>query len=444
MIRRASSPRLLQPSRMRNTLLLASCLITLSAWLPAQQIRVLKVKSPILDIQDGDRLLEGVWRVDPTIPLDVYDAQRSSLQRRVTFVGDGGSLSFDVEPGRTYDFAIEVAGQPACITRISTMTQPFTRTASAPANGPIAMPITVSRGKLHLQGAINGVDGIDLILDTGASVGGVYPGGVAKGVALQFDGSVENRATGGTTVRRKSSDNTLEIAGLRWDHECLLEFDLLFDGADAIVGMGLFDGHVVELDFERMLLTVHDQVPAHAAAFAATPIHFVGDLPAIDVVFGDEAGTASGVFVIDTAGNGAMFVNRPFAAAHDLFQRLPSEGTSTSTGLGPDAITNDVVKVPSLTIAGMKLQDVPIHVARNSPTDEPPGGVVCMDVLQRGHWLLDYPRRQVLWKANSLAATPIPLRLAWPRWWLVGGGAALLALAVLAVSLARRRRRHGE
>ncbi len=84
-----------------------------------------------------------------------------------------------------------------------------------------------------------------------------------------------------------------------------------------------------------------------------------------------------------------------------------------------------------------------VDPSRNGPADELCGGVVCMEVLQRGHWLLDYPGRRVLWQANALAATPIPVRLAWPSWLLVGGGAVLLGIAVLATSAMLRGRRHG-
>ena len=85
----------------RRALLRIICLLTLLVprALPAQAPGpVLRAHSSQVDIQDGDVLLKGAWTVDPVVALDVYDARRSAAGKRVTFITDQESLSFEVQP----------------------------------------------------------------------------------------------------------------------------------------------------------------------------------------------------------------------------------------------------------------------------------------------------------------------------------------------------------
>jgi hypothetical protein len=234
----------------------------------AQDLPVLKANSTSVDVQDGDRLLKGDWTIAPAVALDVYDVARTTARKRVTFITDIDSMSFDVEPGHTYDFIILLNGRDACRTRISTMTQSYTRIKSTPSTGPDTIPISIRHGKLHLDGRINDSEVLDLIFDTGARISALYPSATSKGAKLQLDGTTNNIGTGGTTLRVTSSDNRLEVAGLRWDHEPVMYLEKQADRADGIVGCPVFEGKVLEFDYDRMVMVVHDTLPAHAAKFA--------------------------------------------------------------------------------------------------------------------------------------------------------------------------------
>lgn len=83
---------------------------------------ILKTNSKIVDVQDGDKFIKGGWSIDPAIPLDIYDAQRTTTAKKVTFTSDIESISFDVAPGRTYDCNIVLIGRDICRTRVSTRT----------------------------------------------------------------------------------------------------------------------------------------------------------------------------------------------------------------------------------------------------------------------------------------------------------------------------------
>jgi predicted aspartyl protease len=410
--------------------LFAVILFTPSAAAALQELPVLAARSAIVDVEDGDRLLKGVWRVDPSVALDVYVARRTTGPKRVTFRSDVAELGFDVEPGRTYDFVILLGGKDACRTRIATSKQGYERVGATHTSGPDGLPMSVEHGKLHVRGRINGSRELDLILDTGADIHVVYPSAREAGVELAFDGETQNVGTGGATLRRTSSDNRLELGALRWNHEPFLFIEKQADSADGIVGFDVFDGKVVEFDWERMRLVLHDGLPSRASAFTKTTLTYSGSLPAVEVGFGDGDVRASGPFVLDTGGTGTMNVNQAFAARHAFFDGLEKLGTSSSSGVGSGTVRNAVLRVPTLTLAGFELANVPIHVELPADGESAaPGGVVCMDVLRRFDLLLDGENGAAFFKPNRALGEPFET----PR--TRGTITVLIALLAAAVAL---------
>lgn len=402
---------------------------------------VLLANSAAVDVRDGDRFQEGVWVADPAVALDVYAALRSTAAKRVTFISDIDSLSFDVLPGRTYDFTVLLGGRDSCRTRISTMMQAYVRVDPL-ASGPDTIPIAIRNGKLNVVGAINGSGPLDLIFDTGAEACAMYPSAHGEGAELQLDGTTLNSGTGGATERRTASDNRLEIAGLRWDHEPLIAVERQADPADGIVGWQLFLGKVVELDYDRMIMVVHDDLPAKAAGYARTAMPYVGPLTAVEVVLVAGEKREGGLFILDTAGTGAMNVNQAFSAAHGLPGAMRVLGKSSSRGVGSAVIRNEVVLVPELVIAGFSLPDVPVHLELPAAGNQaPPGGVLCMEVLARFNTILDYRRQEAYFRPNSRFEAPFGRRTRGAPWPVVFGVALSIVAVFSGMALTRARRR---
>jgi hypothetical protein len=419
-----------------------AAVIATQAALAQQDLPVLRANSATVDVRDGDRFYKGDWVVQPTVALDTYVARRTTEAKRITFISDIESLSFDVLPGQTYDFVILLNGKDACHTRISTMTQSYRRIDPNATTGPVAIPISIRRGKLHLEGKTNDSRMLDFIFDTGAEICALYPSAIAKGAKLQFDGTTLNAGTGGTTLRQTSSDNRLEIAGLRWDHEPFMYVEKQADRADGIVGYTVFEGKVVEFDFDRMVMIVHDTLPAHAAGFTKTPMPLSPSLPAVESTLVNGEKRASGLFVLDTGGTGAMVVNQAFAATHSLHGTMKILRTGTSRGVGSAGIRNHVLLLPQLTIAGFDVPNVPINVELPSDDNQaPPGGVLCMEVLQRFNSILDFQRNEAYFKPNTNFNAPFKARFSGPPTSVVIGIALIAVVSFAGLIVFRMRRR---
>jgi hypothetical protein len=307
----------------------------------------------------------------------------------------------------------------------------------------VTIPISLSHGKLHLQGRFNGSKPLDLIFDTGADIQVLYPSALAKGARLKLDGTINNAGTGGRLLRQTSSDNRLEIGGLAWEHERVLYIEKQADRADGIVGYPVFQDKVVELDFDRMVMIIHEALPAHAAGFAKAAMPPAGTLTAVEVGLGLGGRRESGPLLVDTGGSDTLTVNAAFAVAHGLAGTMRKLGTGQLGGVGPDVIHTDMVLLPELTLAGHTLKNVPISMERPGQAPMAPvGGALFMEVLSRFNVLFDYPHNEAYFKPNARFADPFRLRSSGLPWY---AKAALILLAIAASgSLAlwfRKRRR---
>ncbi len=360
-----------------------------------QDLPVLRAHSPTIDVRDGTRLQKGKWTADPSLALDTYAVQRSRARKTVTFQSDLGSLSFDVEPGGSYEFLVLLDDKP-CRTRISARARSAQRAAGQA--GPETIPLAFEHGKLHLSGRLNGSQPLDLLFDTGADTTVLYPSGARKGAHLVLDGTTLNVGTGGATTRGTSSDNTLAIGGLCWEHESVLSIEKQADEADGIVGYNVFEDKVLELDFERMQLLVHDALPPLADSFSKVALLWQGGLTAVDGTFGNGALRATGPLVLDTGGSGTLMVGQALLEQNGLRGTLEVLGTSVSRGVGSGTLRNELVLVPELELAGFTLANVPAHMQLGSTST---GGTLCLDVLDRFHLLIDYTHDEAWFRPNT-------------------------------------------
>ena len=370
-----------------------------------ENLPVLKAKSASIDIIDGHNLRKGHWSVSPDVPLDTYYAQRFAGTKKITFRSDVDSRSFDVKPGEDYDFIILLNGKE-CRTRISTLRRPAVRTDQSDAKLPAAIPFTIGPDhKIHIEGTINNSVTLDFMFDTGADNIVLYKSGYDKKVALKFDGEIDNSGLGGTSKRKTSNENKVAISDLVWDHELVMYIENQADRADGIIGYNIFEDKVLEIDYDRMQILVHDKLPS-MTAYAKAEMRFPGTIPVLETTLDTGKSKISDWLVIDTGYSGSVYLNHAFLKKHSFHGSMKSLGTNRSRGVGSKAIDGEYVLLPELTLGGATLSEIPISV--ELPSDEPQdsSGLLGMDVLKRFNTVLDYQTNTVYLKPNSLFAVP--------------------------------------
>lgn len=80
------------------------------------RLPIIRANEPLVDIRDGRIFKKADWRISPQITPDVYTTH--TKQGNVTFYTDVDSISFVIEPERTYSFIILLKGKDSALTEI--------------------------------------------------------------------------------------------------------------------------------------------------------------------------------------------------------------------------------------------------------------------------------------------------------------------------------------
>lgn len=83
-----------------------------------KEMPIIRATSKKVDVKDGSILQKGVWNLSLEINPDVYFALPHTDEKSITFYTDIDSISFRVEPGKSYDFIILLNDTDTCFTKI--------------------------------------------------------------------------------------------------------------------------------------------------------------------------------------------------------------------------------------------------------------------------------------------------------------------------------------
>jgi predicted aspartyl protease len=411
-----------------------------------KSLPVLRANSKTIDVQDGDRLRKGIWVADPSVEVDVFCAGRSDKKRTVTFISDIDRLAFEVEPDKMYDFVIVLNDKERCTTRLSTFVRPFKQVDGG--EGPVEIPFVMDGGRMIVKASVNGSKELDLIFDTGADTTLIHSSSAVKGVKVDVDGEQSHTGFGGTATSCVAFENTIEVAsvkgGIRWEHEPVLWSAGESFGVDGLIGSHVFEDKVVEFDFDRSVLVIHDSLPEKASGFASTAMRGAGRTFAIEMTLAGGEKRGEGWAFFDTGFVPSLMVSRGLDEKLGLRGELRKIGKSRSSGTGKATVESDVLVLPELVIGGTVLTDVPVHVetAGSEQGANHSEAVVGLDVIKRFNMLLDYPKDRLYLHPNSLAGSAYSMKVPSPPWmWIVGAPVGAVMGGVGGVVALRRRKK---
>jgi Aspartyl protease len=403
-----------------------------------QNLPIIKASSNSVDVRIYGFLKKEDWTIDPKKSIDVYYIRRTKNSTPITFITNMDSISFDVKKGIDYDFIILLNGKDSCYTRVKTL-----KTYRTPCQNCVisqdTIPFTLGRdNRMYIDGKINDSETIKILYDNGAEGTGLAKSALDK-VKLNIDGTGESRGTGGTIQTQTSSTNKLQIGKLIWDDEFISIGNKKYGiGADAIVGYSMFSDKVVEIDYDKSVMIIHDKLP-QTTGYAKVNVQFYDFLPSVEasLIVGNKV--CKDWFLIDIGASGTAMVNTYCATKNSLYNTMEKIGEGATTGIGNDKIKNELVILPKLLISEKELLQVPINIELPSKSPTGLGNLLGMDVLKRFNTIIDYPNSTIYLKPNNLLNTPFKKQNDMTLNYIIGVS-ILLGLLVIGFFIYRRRK----
>ena len=398
---------------LRVTMLVVGASLAASA---QRHLPVLRATQPKLNIREGQGLYRDVWGVSSAARPDVFVAQPFTGKKRLVFYSDLDSLVFWVKPRQTYNFVVLVAGRDSAFTQITThggqkpsLVPKLVYTRLRPgATGPDTLRFELDKNfGIHVQSRLNGSAPLDFLVDTGAGAVVLTAAAARQRVPLRVDGQTINAGADGRRSVPTSSGNVLEIAGLRWPQVSLLTIDYAGGAAfDGVLGWVAFENRIVEIDYERRYLVVHDRLPALAADYAPVELQLRNGLPFIKCTLTANGQPSEGWFDLDTGSDGGLVVGQRFAADHGL-TGLPRLGTAHASGSAGGTVRQAIVALPKLKVGAYELYQLPLYINEQDPAGGATAENIGSTILKRFNLVLDFRAQRAYLRPNRYLYAPI-------------------------------------
>jgi hypothetical protein len=365
----------------------------------AQEIPVVRARSRIVTITDGLHIKKNYWYVMPERSPDVYYVEIPLQPHTVTFTTDVESIAFPVTFGSRHTFVIRLEDGREALTEVRAEFRnllSYERTSREQPPGVARIPFTLGdNDKIYVKGQLNGGPVLDFQFDLGAGGSLIKRASVPK-ARMKFDGTITLRNSDGENVVPSSSANRLEIAGLAWAGVHVAVADNMSWREDGLIGNSLFKDKVVEIDYDRRTLAVHDALPALSAEWTRHDIILDGGVvPFVRGTLSVGDSVRDGWFMLDTGAYTSILNS-------DRLSRVSEFGGECRRLLGP---LGGRSRGPTLTIGGQMFSGTNYSVRRYDG-DASPLGLAGNDILKRLNLILDNRRGSVYFRPNAHMTDP--------------------------------------
>lgn len=365
-----------------------NCLIlcALSICLYAQNnLPIIKANSKNVAIKDDGYLDKDAWFLSPETKPDIYYASRSIKNKWVVFYTDVDSIKVKLEPGAQVDFIILLNNTDTCYTRIvsSSLVKNKLRQSK---NLRDTIPFKLHNNEaIHVKGILNDKDTVNLHFDLG---------------------SLDFRLTRNTLNSTKGKIKKFQIGNLIWDDPTVQIANNVAREMDGRFGWRVFDGKIVEIDYDHEIIIVHSKLPRRRRGYVKSEIKFIQSLLCVEATIELNKKKYAANFLYDTGSDLAMvldsawMINQKFPNTQKIIRK-----SSFSDGAGRIYETS-IVSIPCLRINNFVLTDIPTSkLGFKSPVGFEMN-YFGNDLLKRFNCIIDLKKDNIYLKSNSLYYLP--------------------------------------
>lgn len=357
----------------------------------------------IIEGTDGDRI---AWRLAPEARPDVHIIAKSPGPKRIWFCTDTDTLSIKLKPGQHFDFIVLLNGRDSCYTRLESKA-PVTRYAKQRQAGHDTIPFILTEyNNIKIKVCLNHSDTLYLKFDSGATGLLLTHEAIAQKTTLLSDQTGVREGLAKPDYGKMSPYNTLNIGRLSWDSLSVYPVVLSGQGTDGRFGWDLFDGRVVEIDYDKRLFIVHTSLPKIAGGYSKLPIEYTQGLFCIRGALVFRGKKYKNRFLFDSGYQRTIMLDTTLLARQNVPADLPVlKKTIMKNGQGKEfpviTVNNERLSIGKTTLLNIPAQKLatanpagfPVHILGN-------------EVLKRFNTILDFHKNYIYLKNNKLMYLP--------------------------------------
>ncbi|MEL7223083.1 MAG: hypothetical protein AAGJ93_17295 [Bacteroidota bacterium] len=246
---------------------------------------------------------------------------------------------------------------------------------------------------------LNEKDTVDLFLDTGGTEL-VLKHSVIKEKTALLEGQNENyREENYEPLEELSS---LSLGAMRWDSLTIYPTTLLPKEADGHFGWNLFEGKVVELDYDKQLMIIHTSLPPALEGYAKLEIEYINTLFCINGKIQVGEKNYLGRYLFDTGFQRAVIMDKELKEESGFPSDLPVIKESRLRNSAGTEFVNQVVAVDEICFNQICASQVPVQLLSTPNPARFKTNILGNELLKRFNTYLDFQNHFVYLKPNSL------------------------------------------
>jgi hypothetical protein len=326
------------------------------------------------------------WHISPLTNPDIHTISKSVKPTWIKFITDIDSIKVKIKPGEHFDFIVLLNNKDSCNTRIESM--PVKNYSHQWLATHDTIPFTLTEfNNIKLRATLNKVDTLDLKFDSGTT-----------GLLLTND-AIKNKTHLPNTEK---ADNTLQIGNLNWDSLQVYPVELSGQGTDGRFGWDLFDGKIVEIDYDKSIFIVHTQLPAISAAYSKFDIEYSHTLFCIRGELQIKDKKYRNRFLFDNGYQRTIMLDTMLMYEQHYPKDLKVIKTVIMKNGAGKQIPVITVNNERLNLGKQSLYNIPVQLMT---TGNPAGfktHILGNEVLKRFNTIIDFQNNVVYLKPNSL------------------------------------------
>ncbi len=281
----------------------------------------------------------------------------------------------------------------------------------------VTLPFTLVESRIVLPVRVNGEGPYPFMLDTGTSAS-MLDIGLAKRLKLPLRCSFKGNLGGGSGVTTVdlAEGVSLQLGGLesRTHNIMVMSINRRTETYAGFETMGFLGGDfvgrfVVDIDYERLTLTLHDATRPPSNSPESLPIQVSSGVPMMAATLALTEKRLDATLMMDTGAGWAGVLNQPFVESQGLRSTISPTIETVTFGVSGEAplalgrtaaleLGSQPVKQPLLALA---------LEAAGTLGSTSFSGILGAEVLRRFRVRLDYRRATVCFTPNAL--TPVPI-----------------------------------
>lgn len=330
------------------------------------------------------------WTIDPATQPDVFFTPRLTHTATVHFATDTDTIAVTLGPGEQTDFIVLLREKDSCRTRIQSPAQKNFSGQLPELHDTIPMVLN-EHNTIYVPAVLNGKDSLRLNFDTGSS-------------DLTLTNDVLNGKLG-ASLKLYNTAYDLRI-GKKHYRTAVFPARLAGSGTEGRFGWNLFDGYIVELDYDRGAMIVHSKMPAWMLAdhaFTKLDIRYEANIFLVRSGIAQAGVAAEGWFLFDTGYDRTVMLDKDLLAESGF----PSDKMKViSKKIMHGAQGNEVPVITAgldlLQLGTHELKQVPAQVqSANKPLQDFNIHILGNEVLKRFHIFLDFQHNVVYLKPGT-------------------------------------------